>query len=279
MPVRAGNVACMADGWRPLVLGGIVLAVILTPAFRGPPAASEDPSAVAAAAEPTPTATPDPEAPAISQVSADAAPVPEVDGNGTRLLTGGGGENTVALTFDDGPHPKYTEQVLALLRDRGVIATFCVVGNQASEHPELIKAMVADGHVLCNHTVTHDMSLRHKGDGVIASELGDTRAAILAAAPDADIRFFRAPGGNFAENLNAAAAAAGLTPLGWSIDTRDWRKPGADQIRSTVLSGIHPGAVVLMHDGGGDRSQTVDALPEIIDGLVESGYTFVVPAS
>lgn len=266
----------MADGWRPLVLGGIVLVVILTPVFRGAePAASEESSVAPAAAQQEPAPTPTESS--VSQDSADSAPVSEVDGVGTRLLAGGGGAKTVALTFDDGPHPKYTEQVLALLRDRGVVATFCIVGKPASTHPDLVRAIVADGHVLCNHTVSHDIGLRHKSDGVIAGELENTQAVMLGATPDADIRFFRAPGGAFAENINAAAAALGLTPLGWSIDTRDWGKPGASAIRDTVFSQIHPGAVVLLHDGGGDRAQTVSALPEIIDGLVERGYTFVVP--
>ena len=167
----------------------------------------------------------------------------------------------------------------AVLRDRNVVATFCLVGGPARSNPDLVKAIVADGHVLCNHTVDHDMGLRHKSDGEITSDLEDTQAAILAAAPDADIRFFRAPGGNFATNLNSTAATLGFTPLGWSIDTRDWQKPGAAAIRDTVLTQIHPGAVVLMHDGGGDRSQTVSALPEIIDGLAELGYSFVVPST
>jgi peptidoglycan/xylan/chitin deacetylase (PgdA/CDA1 family) len=269
----------MADGWRPLALGGIVLVVILTPAFRdAEPGEPEEPSITPAAAEqqnePAPT---DP--PVASHIAAEGAPVPEVDGSGTRLLSGGDGAMAVALTFDDGPHPKYTEQVLAVLRDRDVVATFCLVGGPARSNPDLVKAIVADGHVLCNHTVDHDMGLRHRSDGEITSDLEDTQAAILAAAPDADIRFFRAPGGNFATNLNSTAATLGFTPLGWSIDTRDWRKPGAAAIRDTVLTQIHPGAVVLMHDGGGDRSQTVSALPEIIDGLAELGYSFVVPAT
>ena len=267
----------MADGWRPLVLGGIVLAVILTPAFRDPePDEEASITPVAAEQEPEPAPT-DP--PASAQAAAAGAPVPEVDSSGTRMLTSGDGTQAVALTFDDGPHPTYTEQVLAVLRDRAVVATFCLVGGPAQANPDLVKAIVSDGHVLCNHTASHDMGLRHKSAGAITTDLEDTRAAILAAAPDADIRFFRAPGGNFASNVNATAAGLGFTPLGWSIDTRDWKKPGAAAIRDTVLAQVHPGAVALMHDGGGDRSQTVSALPEIIDGLAELGYSFVVPST
>lgn len=269
----------MADGWRPLVLGGIVLAVILTPAFRdAEPAEPEEPSITPAAAEQVAEPAPSDQA-NTSDTAAEGAPVPEADDAGTRMLAGGDGAKVVALTFDDGPHPQYTEQVLAILRDRGVVATFCLVGGPVKANPDLVKAIVADGHVLCNHTADHDMGLRHESDATITKDLEDTRAAILAAAPDADVRFFRAPGGNFATNLNATASALGFTPLGWSIDTRDWRKPGAAAIRDAVLTQVHPGAVVLMHDGGGDRSQTVAALPEIIDGLADLGYSFVVPAT
>lgn len=268
----------MADGWRPLVVSGVVVAVIIGAANRDVEPAAPEPSPVAATEQPAEEQVTDPPTAAPVGDGTTPAPVPAVDDIGTHRLNGHDG-TTVALTFDDGPHPKHTEQVLAVLRDKGVTATFCVVGNQASTYPELVEAIAKDGHVLCNHTVSHDMSLRFKREGVIAAELDDTQTAILRAAPDAEIRFFRAPGGNFADNLNDAAVARGLTPLGWSVDTNDWRKPGADAIRDNVLSHVHPGAVVLLHDGGGDRSQTVAALPDIIDGLVEGGYTFVVPAT
>jgi peptidoglycan/xylan/chitin deacetylase (PgdA/CDA1 family) len=269
----------MADGWRPLVVSGVVVAVIIGAANRD--GDSVDAAAAVVTEQPAveQTAGPPTQAPAGTRDSGDtAAPVPAVDDIGTHRLTGREGP-TVALTFDDGPHPRHTEQVLAVLRAKGVTATFCLVGTQVGTYPGLVDAIVEDGHVLCNHTVSHDMSLRFKRDGVIAAEFDDTEAAILRAAPDADIRYFRAPGGNFADNLNDAANARGLTPLGWSVDSNDWRKPGAGAIRDTVLSQAHPQAVVLLHDGGGDRSQTVSALPEIIDGLIERGYTFVVPAT
>ena len=275
--VHTGNVRSMADGWRPLVVSGVVVAVIIGAANGDEePIDGRDATLSAATAQPTEQRAVEP--PAEVPAGDTMAPVPAVDDIGTHRLTGRDG-STVALTFDDGPHPKHTVKVLAVLRDKGVTATFCLVGTQASTYPGLVAAIVKDGHVLCNHTVTHDMSLRSKRDGVIAAEFDDTQAAILRAAPGADVRFFRAPGGNFADNLNEAATARGLTPLGWSVDSNDWRKPGADAIRDSVLSQIHPQAVVLLHDGGGDRAQTVSALPEIIDALVERGYTFVVPAT
>jgi peptidoglycan/xylan/chitin deacetylase (PgdA/CDA1 family) len=258
------------------VVSGVVVAVIIGAANRDPePVDGSDTTAVATE-QPATEQTMEP--PTSVPAGTPPAPVAAVDDIGTHRLNGHDGM-TVALTFDDGPHPEHTEQVLAVLRDKDVTATFCLVGAQVDSYPELAEAIVRDGHVVCNHTVSHDMSLRYKRADVIDAELDDTQAAILRAAPEAEIRYFRAPGGYFAENLNRAASDRGLTPLGWSVESNDWRKPGAGAIRDTVLSEAHPEAVVLLHDGGGDRSQTVAALPEIIDGLADLGYTFVVPAT
>lgn len=207
-----------------------------------------------------------------------AAPVGAVDEIGTRRLTGRSG-TTVALTFDDGPHPRHTPEVLAILGEHGVVATFCVVGHMVEAQPDLVRRIAEEGHALCDHTTSHDMELRNRSAERIQDEIAGTLAAITAAAPGAEVPFFRAPGGHFAENLNEVATSLGQVPLGWSIDTRDWRQPGAAEIRDRVLHEAHPGAVVLMHDGGGDRTGTVEALPGIISGLADLGYEFVVPAS
>ncbi|HSI92805.1 MAG TPA: polysaccharide deacetylase family protein, partial [Jiangellaceae bacterium] len=130
---------------------------------------------------------------------------------------------------------------------------------------------------LCNHTVTHDVSLPKRDEDAIVDEIVGAQKAIHAVVPDAEITHYRAPGGNFAANVNAAAEAHGLTPLAWSIDTRDWQQPGAAVIHGRVADGLHPGAVILLHDGGGDRSGTVAALPDIISTVREQGYEFVVP--
>lgn len=290
----------MAQLWRPIALAGVVAALIFTAALRG----GEDEVTDAAAAEALPTEAapddaPDDDAPAQNErafsgsggkafVPVAAAgprpapgtvakpPVPTVDENGTQLLTGRVRLN-VALTFDDGPHPQHTPEVLAILREFGIPATFCLVGAQVVNYPELVREIAADGHALCNHTVTHDTKLRHKDEATITDEIVRTDEAIVAAVPDAEVSFFRAPGGYFAKNVNVVAADHGLTPLGWSIDTEDWRKPGADAIRDRVLDRMHPGAVVLIHDGGGDRTASVAALPEIITALADEGYRFVVP--
>ena len=205
-----------------------------------------------------------------------SAPVAEVDDAGTRRLDGREGD-TVALTFDDGPHPEQTPEVLRILRDNDITATFCLVGEMVRLYPELVREIADDGHRLCDHTVTHDTDLPDKPADVIEDEIGGTLAAIEDAVPGVDVPFYRAPGGNFAANVNKIAAEHDQVPLGWSIDPGDWRKPGARAIHDYVAEHVHPGAIILLHDGGGDRSGTIEALPEIIETLRDAGYEFVVP--
>lgn len=287
---------------RPWVVAGAVIAVIVGAAVRGQPEDPHTEAAVTPVAEVTTAPESVGEPPGDEEASesrdatgADAAsPAPkrmaspenpgpaasagqEFGEHGTRRLTGHEGR-TVALTFDDGPHPRHTAEVLDILGGHQVTATFCLVGDHSQRHPDLVRRIVADGHALCNHTRTHDMSLRDRSDAGIAAEITDTEATIRSAIPDADIGHFRAPGGYFAANVNRVAEDHGLTPLGWSVDTEDWRRPGAETIRARIIENVHPGAVVLMHDGGGDRTGTVEALPGVIVALQAMGYEFVVPA-
>lgn len=265
--------------WQPLLLTAVVVALVVGAANRAPgddEAPAEEQAAPAAAM--SKAVMPVSAGPPKPPPDAATPPVPAVDDIGTRRLTGRRGA-TVALTFDDGPHPTYTPEVLAILREHDVTAMFCVVGNQVGAQPDLLRQIAADGHALCNHTVTHDVSLPQRGDGSIADEISGAQEAIRGAAPEAEITHYRAPGGNFAANVNAAAEAHGLTPLAWSIDTRDWQRPGAAAIHDRVVAGLHPGAVILLHDGGGDRSGTVAALPDIINTVRDLGYEFVVPSS
>lgn len=203
-------------------------------------------------------------------------PVAEIDDTGTRRLNGREGR-TVALTFDDGPHPEQTPQVLRILRQYDITATFCLVGEMARLYPKLVREIADEGHRLCDHTITHDTSLPDRDPDVIEEEITGTLEAIEDAVPGVDVPFFRSPGGNFAANVNEIAAEHDQLPLGWSVDPGDWRKPGARAIHDYVAENIHPGAIVLLHDGGGDRAGTVMALPAIIETLRAGGYEFVVP--
>ncbi|MFG1653702.1 polysaccharide deacetylase family protein [Micromonospora sp. NPDC049275] len=177
------------------------------------------------------------------------------------------GSGRVALTFDDGPDPRYTPQVLAALREYDVKATFCVVGENAQDHPDLIQAIVADGHTLCNHSWHHDVSLGNRSTDQIRADLVRTNEAIRAAVPDAPIVWYRQPGGAWTAPVVSVCTGLGMTPLHWSVDPSDWQAPGASKIATTVLTQARPGGVVLMHDAGGNRQGTVDALSRILPEL------------
>ena len=180
----------------------------------------------------------------------------------------------VALTLDDGPDPTYTPIILGLLKTLHIKATFCIIGTRAKEYPNLVRQIVADGHTLCNHSWNHDLYLKRKPVAVIKSDLARTNAAITAASGGVTPQFFRAPGGNWSKKLVSLSRQAGMEPLGWTVDTRDWTKPGVASITQMVLL-AQPGNIILCHDGGGDRSQTVAALRYSLPRLQARGISFV----
>lgn len=174
--------------------------------------------------------------------------------------------DAVALTFDDGPDPKYTPALLDLLRTHGAKATFCLVGVQVEQYPQLVRDIVADGHTLCNHTWKHDTKLGTRGEDAIRADLRRTSDAIAAAAPGAPIRYFRHPGGMWTHRAVEVAAEMGMASAGWEVDTADWniaRYPAGSAMRDHVVSvlrtQVKPGSIVLAHDAGGDRSGTLAA--------------------
>ncbi len=192
-------------------------------------------------------------------------------------------DRTVALTFDDGPLPQSTPAVLDVLRARGVKATFFVTGSNASRHPDLVARIVGEGHAIGNHTWSHpDLSRLSPAEQV--AEIERTTQAIVDASGTYPC-FFRGPYG-----IHHSAAIAGLawdrgmTVVDWSIDTQDWTTPSGwspsfqQQIvaGATSSAGDHP--IVLMHDGGGYRQNTVAAIDQIISSYASRGYTFVDPA-
>ncbi|MGC4866856.1 polysaccharide deacetylase family protein [Micromonospora sp. DT53] len=212
---------------------------------------------------------------ATPSASASAGPV-ETGQDGSGRDAGGDnlfgahattGTPRLALTFDDGPDPRYTPQVLALLREYDVHATFCVVGENAQNHPDLVQSIVNEGHTLCNHSWHHDVGLGARSADAIRSDLLRTNAAIRAAVPNAPIVWYRQPGGAWTYPVVSVARQLGMTPLHWSVDPSDWDLPGASKITATVVSQAQPGSVVLLHDAGGDRQGTVDALRRILPDL------------
>lgn len=232
---------------------------------RDAPPAAAPPAAPPAAAPPAAPEAP----PAFNTVP---TPVADTIVRGTAQSG-----RTVALTFDDGPSIEWTPQVLALLDKYGAKATFCVVGEQARAYPDLLRTIVARGHGLCDHTETHDERIARLSEADLKSQITKARDAILAAVPGARIPWFRAPGGSWTPLVRGTAAAYGMRPLDWSVDSRDWERAGADKILATVKRELRPGGVVLMHDAGGDRSQTVAALRKLLPWLVAQGYAFDVP--
>lgn len=182
----------------------------------------------------------------------------------------------LSLTFDDGPDPVSTPALLAVLKKHHVKATFCLWGEHVQQHPEVVRQIAADGHRLCNHTMHHDDMADWDADA-IRQDLEQTSAAIRAAVPGARIDYFRAPYGSWGRTPEVAAEL-GMQPLGWRLTIGDWAPPGTAELVRRIEEGVTPGAVVLLHDGGGDRSQTVEAVDQVIPRLQAEGWRFDKPA-
>ena len=182
------------------------------------------------------------------------------------------GGKYIALTFDDGPS-SYTQQILDILAQKGVHATFFNLGNQASGKPELSRAVLDGGHELASHTNRHQ-DLPTLGRDDLRSEI-TSAFDTLEGASGKRLQMIRAPYGAFTDVEWARSADLISCNVLWNIDTLDWKRPGAAAITDMVLSHAFNGSIVLMHDGGGNRSQDVEALPDIIDKLKAQGYTFL----
>ena len=192
-----------------------------------------------------------------------------------RPAAGAGGSLPVALTFDDGPWPHTTAQILAILIRRQAPATFFVVGRQVQRYPELVRREQVAGMSLGSHSYSHPQSFDRLPMARIRAEIGQGRRTLqpLGVRPVG----FRPPGGAASPTVAAAAKGLGDRTVLWSVDPADWQ-PGvtSDQLVHQVLAAARPGAIVLLHDGGGNRSVTVAALPAIIDGLRRLGLTLTV---
>ncbi len=182
------------------------------------------------------------------------------------------GNKYIALTFDDGPS-SYTSQILEILEEKGVKATFFNLGSNAENYPDECKAIVDAGQELASHTMAHKNLLNIDRES-LRSEIANAAAA-LEEASGVKTQMIRAPYGAFTDVEWGRTGDLISCNVLWNIDTLDWELPGADVITWRVLSKAYNGAIVLMHDGGGDRSQTVEALPDIIDGLLDDGYELV----
>jgi peptidoglycan-N-acetylglucosamine deacetylase len=186
------------------------------------------------------------------------------------LVRGHRGRKQIALTFDDGPHPAYTPQLLAILKQYHAQATFFVVGELAQKNPELIKAEIEDGHCVANHTYHHVNLTQIPGD-YVATEIkacGEVLRQITGRPP----RFFRPPGGDYDREVAEISEALGYTMVLWTNDPGDYANPGKDRIKSRVLRKLGNGGIILLHDG---IQQTIDVLPDILKYLDKKGYDVV----
>lgn len=187
------------------------------------------------------------------------------------------GARGVNITIDDGPDPVWTPQVLDVLRQYGVKATFCMVGTQAQAHPDLVKQVVAAGHRLCDHSVSHDTTMDKKSQAYQAQQILDAERMITQASGGVRPMYYRAPGGAFTPYSRHLAASRGMRPLGWNVDSKDFERPGTATIVATVERELPGGPTILFHDAGGDRAQTVEALRQILPRLKEQGYSYGFP--
>jgi peptidoglycan/xylan/chitin deacetylase (PgdA/CDA1 family) len=186
-----------------------------------------------------------------------------------------GGPMTVALTLDDGPSPVYTPQVLRILQQHGVTATFSMVGQNVASYRGIVREVAGAGHMIANHTWSHPnmAALPAAAMRDQVTRTGDEVHAATGQRP----AFFRAPYGAWSPALLDYLAAQQLTPLAWSVDPRDWARPGVTSIIGNILRTTRAGSIILEHDGGGDRSQTVAALKIVLPRLLDEGFRFRLP--
>jgi peptidoglycan-N-acetylglucosamine deacetylase len=171
----------------------------------------------------------------------------------------------VALTFDDGPS-EYTDRYLDVLREKGVPATFFEIGQEMPGREATMRRILAEGDEIGDHTMNH---VEYPGYGQIAGA-----AARIEQYTGFEPCLFRPPGGAVNSGVVAIAGSLGLKTITWDVDPRDWSLPGTSEIYSNIVDNTRPGSIILMHDGGGPRDETLAALPQIIDTLRAKGYGF-----
>jgi peptidoglycan/xylan/chitin deacetylase (PgdA/CDA1 family) len=186
-----------------------------------------------------------------------------------------GGRKAIALTIDDGPSPLYTPQVLRILEKYKVKASFSMIGENVTYYPEMAREVADAGHMIVNHTWNHaDLALLSAAQ--TRSEIASAADAIHKAVGKTPT-MFRAPYGAWSRSALEYCASEHLTPLDWSVDPRDWAMPGVREIVTNIMANTRTGSIILEHDGGGNRSETVAALKIVIPRLLDEGYHFTTP--
>jgi peptidoglycan/xylan/chitin deacetylase (PgdA/CDA1 family) len=229
-----------------------------------PPQAAVPEAAVAAVPQAAPAAT-----------AGASAPAPEAAPKTTPSKVSYSSCNVegqhLAMTFDDGPHPQHTPRLLDMLKQRGIKATFFVVGQNAAQYPEILKRIAAEGHELANHSYTHPI-LNPLGEGGIREQLDKTHQAVLGAT-GVTMKLLRPPYGALTENMRRwTYQTFGYRTILWDVDPLDWKVRDAARVQSEILGHARAGSIVLAHD---IHKSTVDAMPETLDGLAAKGFKFV----
>ncbi|MGW0865444.1 bifunctional polysaccharide deacetylase/glycosyltransferase family 2 protein [Streptomyces sp. NPDC002611] len=221
------------------------------------------------------------------RTGASSSDVPDDVLDGGPIVTFRGGQattvsvpdKTIALTFDDGPNPTWTPQVLAILEKYDVPATFFLVGSMVSRYPGIVEDMVEQGHEVGIHTFTH-VDLSYQSDARVRREMEQTQLA-LAGAAGITTTLFRAPYSsetdaidNYSWPVYKKLGEDGYTSVFVDTDSDDWKRPGVSKIVQWATPKKNKGASVLFHDAGGERSQTIKALPQYIEKMRAKGYTF-----
>jgi peptidoglycan/xylan/chitin deacetylase (PgdA/CDA1 family) len=205
-----------------------------------------------------------------NEIGSEPEPEPEPTTDGPEPdATAPAAPGVVHLTFDDGPHPAHTPAVLDVLARHDAKATFFVLGSLAEAHPQLVERIAAEGHTLANHSWSHQ-DLAQMNQQQFNESVGRTQAALGEHATSC----LRPPYGSMNANTRAWAAELGLDVVLWDTDTLDWQKPGVDTIADTIVRGATGGPNILLHDGGGDRTQSVQALDQALGELSGHGFSF-----
>jgi peptidoglycan/xylan/chitin deacetylase (PgdA/CDA1 family) len=217
--------------------------------------------------------TPDSPRTVLTAAAASSSPVTgcQYRSRTSSVSRGPAARRRIALTFDDGPS-SFTARVLDVLEAQDIRATFFVEGRKVAGHEELLKRMLDAGHMIGNHSFDH-VNLA-KADRAARRQIDDTQTAIRTATGFTPC-LLRPPFGLGSRKLLRAVSGRHLTSTLWSVNPRDFQTPGTATIKRRVLAGVTPGAIILTHDGGGDRSQTLAAIPSIIRTLKARGYRFV----
>ena len=183
-------------------------------------------------------------------------------------------KKNIALTFDDGPHPVHTPEILDILAEYGIKATFFVIGENATWYGDLVKTEYESGHEIGNHTYSHHMNLKKLSYDGICAEIENAENVIYENI-EYRTKLLRPPGGIYSDTLLRAAADNDYNIICWSVDTRDWAHTPTDEIVKNVLSSVKEGDIILFHDYVSGESPTPAALKQIIPILLDEGYNFV----